>query len=221
MEARNKKMKKLITVTACPCKQMEELSITENSLRKYCCDSIKEQKLIDLLQKLLWQKQEVKCLKENSLWNKSFDMVASMLVRSVFTILQRVKLVFGLGLRHGYFSSSLPRSLSASATVYPTVNPNTYNFVSGPLKGGRKIIFFKSNSKFLKPPPSTLGTSALSLHYANLIIVLERMIKSPKLVGIEAIDNLYSMLPSSIRSSLRARLKGVGFTANDPVLAGE
>ncbi|KAE8665543.1 hypothetical protein F3Y22_tig00112609pilonHSYRG00078 [Hibiscus syriacus] len=162
---------------------MEELSITENSLRKYCCDSIKEQKLIDLLQKLLWQKQEVKCLKENSLWNKSFDMVASMLVRSVFTILQRVKLVFGLGLRHGYFSSSLPRSLSASATVYPTVNPNTYNFVSGPLK--------------------------------------ERMIKSPKLVGIEAIDNLYSMLPSSIRSSLRARLKGVGFTANDPVLAGE
>ncbi|XP_039046539.1 protein PSK SIMULATOR 1-like [Hibiscus syriacus] len=177
------------------------------------------QKLIDLQQKLLWQKQEVKCLKENSLWSKSFDMVVSMLVRSVFTILQRVKLVFGLG--HGYYPSSLPRSPSASATVYPTVNPNTYNFVSGPLKGGRKINFFESNSKLLKPPSSTLGASALSLHYANLIIVLEKMMNTPQLVGIEARDDLYSMLPSSIRSSLRARLKGVGFTASDPVLAGE
>ncbi|KAE8662105.1 cleavage and polyadenylation specificity factor subunit 1-like [Hibiscus syriacus] len=219
MEGRNKKMEKLVSGTATLCKQMEELSITENSLRKHCCVSIKEQKLIDLQQKLLWQKQEVKCLKENSLWSKSFDMVVSMLVRSVFTILQRVKLVFGLG--HGYYPSSLPRSPSASATVYPTVNPNTYNFVSGPLKGGRKINFFESNSKLLKPPSSTLGASALSLHYANLIIVLEKMMNTPQLVGIEARDDLYSMLPSSIRSSLRARLKGVGFTASDPVLAGE
>ncbi|GMI99553.1 hypothetical protein like AT5G51670 [Hibiscus trionum] len=224
MEARNKKMEKLVAVTSTLCKQMEELSTIENSLRKWCVsNSIKEQKLIDLQQKLLKQKQEVKNLKDDSLWNKSFDMVVSMLVRSVFTILQRVKLVFGHGHGHGYYHypPSLPRSLSASATatVYPTVNPNTYNFVSGPLKGN--LSFFESNSKFLKPTPSTLGASALSLHYANLIIVLEKMIKSPQLVGIEARDDLYSMLPSSIRSGLRARLKGVGFSASDPVLAGE
>ncbi|KAL4385650.1 hypothetical protein GQ457_15G001560 [Hibiscus cannabinus] len=218
MEARNKKMEKLVAVTSTLCKQMEELSAAENSLRKWCV-SIKEQKLIDLQQKLLWQKQEVSNLKENSLWNKSFDVLVSMLVRSVFTILQRVKLVFGHG--HGcyHYPPSLPRSLSASATVYPTVNPNTYNFVSGPLKGN--LNFFETNSKFLKPTSSTLGASALSLHYANLIIVLEKMIKSPQLVGIEARDDLYSMLPSSIRSGLRARLKGIGFSASDPVLAGE
>ncbi|XP_022737868.1 uncharacterized protein LOC111290706 [Durio zibethinus] len=230
MEAKNKKMDGYVTITASLYKEMEELSTIENSLRKsFQCkeyeSSIKEQKIIDLQQKLFWQRQEVKYLKERSLWNRSFDMVVSMLVRSIFTILGRIKLVFGIG--HGY-PPSLPRSLSASATVHPAENPNACNFVSGPLKSSKPeekkdlaVRFFESNSKLLKPPPSTLGAAALALHYANLIIIMEKMIKSPQLVGVDARDDLYSMLPSSIRSSLRARLKGVGFSASDTELAGE
>ncbi|KAF2311785.1 hypothetical protein GH714_026715 [Hevea brasiliensis] len=142
----------------------------------------KEQKIMDLQQKIFWQRQQVKYLKERSLWNRSFDGVVSMLVRSIFTVLARIKLVFDIG--HGY-PTSLPRSLSASATIHPTEN------------------------------------HAFALHYANLIIVMEKMIRSPQLVGVDARDDLYSMLPNSIRSLLRARLKGVGFSASDPVLAGE
>ncbi|XWS61046.1 hypothetical protein CRYUN_Cryun07bG0092100 [Craigia yunnanensis] len=230
MEAKNKKMDRYVTITATLYKEMEELSTIENSLRKsfQCKDyesSIKVQKIIDLQQKLFWQRQEVKYLKERSLWNRSFGMVVSMLVRSIFTILGRIKLVFGIG--HGY-PPSLPRSLSASATVHPTENPKACNFVSGPLKSSKPeekkdlaVRFFESNSKLLKPPPSTLGAAGLALHYANLIIIMEKMIKSPQLVGVDARDDLYSMLPSSIRSSLRARLKGVGVSASDPVLARE
>ncbi|XVF50706.1 hypothetical protein PTKIN_Ptkin04bG0123900 [Pterospermum kingtungense] len=231
MEARNKKMDRYVTITATLHKEMEELSGIENSMRKcFQCkeyeSSIKEQKIIDLQQKLFWQRQEVKYLKERSLWNKSFDMVVSMLVRSIFTILGRTKRVFGIG--HGY-PPPLPRSLSASAAVYPTENPDACNFVSGPLKSSKPeenkkdlaVRFFESNSKLLRPPSSTLGAAGLALHYANLIIVMEKMVKSPQLVGVDARDDLYSMLPSSIRSTLRARLKGVGFSASDPVLAGE
>ncbi|KAF6156192.1 hypothetical protein GIB67_010656 [Kingdonia uniflora] len=47
------------------------------------------------------------------------------------------------------------------------------------------------------------------------------MIKSPHLVGIDARDDLYRMLPISVRVSLRGRLRGVGFSASDPVFAGE
>ncbi|CBI24509.3 unnamed protein product, partial [Vitis vinifera] len=184
------------------------------------------QKVIDLEQKIFWQRQEVKYLKDRSLWNRSFDTVTSMLARSIFTVLARIKLVFGIG--HGY-PASLPRSLSASATVHPSENPSSCNFVSGPLKSPRleekkdhhAHTFFDLNSKLLKPPPTTLGATALALHYANLIIVIEKMIKSPQLVGVDARDDVYGMLPDSIRSSLRARLKGVGFSASDPVLAGE
>ncbi|KDP22381.1 hypothetical protein JCGZ_26212 [Jatropha curcas] len=230
MEAKNKKMDRYVTITATLYKEMEELSILESGLKKALQYSehestTKEQKIMDLQQKIFWQRQEVKYLKERSLWNRSFDGVVSMLVRSIFTVLARIKLVFGIG--HGY-PTSLPRSLSASATVHPTENPNTCSFVSGPLKGSEleenKDLsdgFFESNSKLLKPPETTLGAAALALHYANLIIVMEKMIKSPQLVGVDARDDLYSMLPNSIRSSLRARLKGVGFSASDPVLAGE
>ncbi|KAJ9139969.1 hypothetical protein P3X46_030660 [Hevea brasiliensis] len=230
MEAKNKKMDRYVTVTATLYKEMEELSFLENGLRKalQCSEhesTAKEQKIMDLQQKIFWQRQQVKYLKERSLWNRSFDGVVSMLVRSIFTVLARIKLVFDIG--HGY-PTSLPRSLSASATIHPTENHGTCSFVAGSLKSskleGNKDFangFFETNSKLLKPPETTLGAAAFALHYANLIIVMEKMIRSPQLVGVDARDDLYSMLPNSIRSLLRARLKGVGFSASDPVLAGE
>ncbi|XP_015877857.3 protein PSK SIMULATOR 1 [Ziziphus jujuba] len=241
METKIKKMDRYVTVTATLYREMDELSVMESALRKVVNinnehDSTKEQKIVDLQQKIFWQKQEVKYMKDRSLWNRSFDTVTSVLARSIFTILARTKLVFGIG-QQQYHPSSLPRSLSASATVYPSdQNPSTpYHFVSGPLNSAKTEEnkesamaaddddsgFFESNSKILKPPPTTLGAAALAIHYANLIIVMEKMIKSPQLVGVDARDDLYSMLPSSVRSSLRARLKGVGFSASDPVLAGE
>lgn len=47
------------------------------------------------------------------------------------------------------------------------------------------------------------------------------MVKSPQLVGVDARDDLYAMLPRSVRSSLRLRLKGIGFSASDSNLANE
>ncbi|KAK2971753.1 hypothetical protein RJ640_022892 [Escallonia rubra] len=240
MEAKVKKMDRYVTVSSTLYREMDELSVLEHNLKKStpCKEnevSVKQQKMVDLQQKLLWQRQEVKYLKERSLWSRTrFDSITLILARTVFTVLARIKLVFGIGHVHGY-PSILPRSLSASATVYPSDhNPNACNFVSGPLvmkssklhqdHHNKKVFthgFFELNSKILKPPSSTLGAAALALHYANLIIVMEKMIRSPQLVGVDARDDLYSMLPSSIRFSLRSRLKGVGFSASDPVLAGE
>ncbi|KAI4304001.1 hypothetical protein MLD38_039573 [Melastoma candidum] len=55
--------------------------------------------------------------------------------------------------------------------------------------------------------PSTVGSSALALHYANLIIVIEKLLKHPHMVGEEARDDLYQMLPASLRMSLKTSLK--------------
>ncbi|GMN40891.1 hypothetical protein TIFTF001_010123 [Ficus carica] len=245
MEAKQKKMDRYITVTATLYRETDELSIMESGLKKalhndnyanhqYDSSSIKEQKIVELQQKILWQRQEVKYLKERSLWSRSFDSVTSVLARSIFTILARTKLVFGIGSHSTLVPPSLPRSLSASATVHPSdQNPTTTTtscyYVSGPLikeqannnsTNGRPL-FFESNAKLLKPPGTTLGAAALAIHYANVIIVMEKMIKSPQLVGVEARDDLYAMLPSSVRAALRGRLRGVGFSASDPVLATE
>ncbi|KAL7584875.1 protein PSK SIMULATOR 3 [Lactuca sativa] len=198
MEAKIKKMERYVTATAILYREIDNLTVIENNLKKSLTNSkkdnheqvsSKQQKILDLQQKLLWQRQEIKYVKEKSLWNRSFDSVTSLLATSIFTILSRIKFLFQI-------TSHSSDQISNSS-------------------------FFETNTKILKPSPNTLGSAALGLHYANLIVVMEKMIRSPQLVGFDARDDLYSMLPNSIRLLLRHRLKGIGFTASDPVLAGE
>ncbi|RDX68733.1 hypothetical protein CR513_52246, partial [Mucuna pruriens] len=232
-DSKLKKMERYVMLTATLYREMEDLTVLETGFRKAASNhgdgNKDQQKLYELQQKIFWQKQEVKDLKERSLWSRSFDNVVVLLVRFSFTILARIKVVFGIG----HCTPCLSRTLSASATVYPSdQNPN--EFVSGSLESSKldgELIkegelglgsgFFECNSKLLRAPESTLGAAGLGLHYANLIIVMEKMIKSPQLVGVDARDDLYGMLPSSIRWGLRGRLRGVGFCASDPVLASE
>nr|GFC21576.1 hypothetical protein [Tanacetum cinerariifolium] len=82
MEARNKKMERLVTATATLHREIDELTVIENSLKKalHCSSnkkdqSLKQQKIDDLQHKLQWQKQEIKYLKDKSLWNRSFDTI--------------------------------------------------------------------------------------------------------------------------------------------------
>ncbi|XP_068635726.1 protein PSK SIMULATOR 1-like [Aristolochia californica] len=225
-----KKMNRYVATAARLHKEINEMGDTEQSLTKLLGSTdlespIRVKKISDLQQKLFWQRQEVKQLKEKSLWNQSFDPVVLLLARSVFTVLARLKLVFGIG--HGHENPvTLPRSLSA--TVYPSENSTpSSKFVSGPLITKNAELpdlsdgFFNSNTKLLKPPTTTLGSAAVAQHYANLIIVIEKMIRSPHLIGMDARDDLYGMLPASLRASLRTRLRGVGPCASDPALAAE
>ncbi|KAK3024585.1 hypothetical protein RJ639_044098 [Escallonia herrerae] len=84
---------------------------------------------------------------------------------------------------------------------------------------------FKSNRRILNAAPETLGASALALHYANVIIVIEKLVASPHLIDHDARDDLYNMLPASVRAALRTRLKpyskSLASSAYDTVLAGE
>lgn len=83
------------------------------------------------------------------------------------------------------------------------------------LRGDLSII--SSNSKMLNAPPDTLGAAALALHYANVIIVIEKLAASPHLIGHDARDDLYNMLPASVRAALRVKLKPFTKTLNSSV----
>ncbi|EHA8586872.1 hypothetical protein COCNU_scaffold001095G000010 [Cocos nucifera] len=229
MESKAKKMDRYVASTAALYKEMDELSEAEHGLRKLlqcgggCNKNIPASKLAaiaELQQKIFWQRQEVKYLKQTSLWSCTFDTVVSLLARSSFTVLARIKQVFVIG----FESYPLPRSLSISATVYPSSDtPPPPPPAASPSKKKQRCGFFESNSAVLVPPPETLGAAALALHYANLIIVIEKMIRSPWAVGPDARDDLYNMLPASVRGILRRRLTGVGGwgTTTDAGLAAE
>lgn len=59
----------------------------------------------------------------------------------------------------------------------------------------------------LVAPPTTVRGYALALHYANVIIIIEKLLRYPHLVGEEARDDLYQMLPTSLRRTLKTSLK--------------
>lgn len=82
--------------------------------------------------------------------------------------------------------------------------------------------FFESNLEALIPPPSTLGNAALTLRYANLVVIIEKMVRSPRTIGPDLRDALYSLLPVSLQSKLRSRLRCVtSCTVTDVRLANQ
>ncbi|KAF9597066.1 hypothetical protein IFM89_015257 [Coptis chinensis] len=69
------------------------------------------------------------------------------------------------------------------------------------------LVNYSSKFRSVSAPPSTLGGAALALHYANVIIVIEKLVESPHLIGADTRDDLYNMLPTSIKAALREKLK--------------
>ncbi|RLN27611.1 hypothetical protein C2845_PM05G05630 [Panicum miliaceum] len=84
-------------------------------------------------------------------------------------------------------------------------------------------VFESSGNVLTNAPETSLGGAALALHYANLIMLIEKLAISPLHICSDERDDLYGMLTDSIRASLRARLKP--FAKNpppcDPILAAE
>lgn len=324
-----KKMERFISACANLYQEMEELTELEQSLRRMqlsnCSSSESDQNrgnLLEMQRRVVWQRQAVKGIRENSLWNRSYDYTVRLLARSLITIFERIKQVFGINLPTENVGGAiagesrvlnyLPRSQSISAllqsSVHPSESSNLPRFASGPL--GRPSTGIKSNPRYttgaksgpiytniaksgpiyansgqlrsktkrlgigsgafrgcmtggsgnrspesFKPvgigfrrsngvvsgilkesadgdclsyssilnlnfsffsskcrlmsnaPPLTLGAAALALHYANVIIIIEKFVTCPHLIAPDARDDLYNMLPVNIRAALRARLK--------------
>ncbi|KAE8711161.1 myotubularin-like [Hibiscus syriacus] len=371
MDKKVKKMERFILVNATLYQETELLADLEQTLRRMKSSDSAPENLLEFQRKVMWKQHEVKSLRANSLWNKTYDYTICLLARSIFTIFGRIKHVFGV--EHGVDvgdskvmnSDFMHRSQSVSAVMHSLVHPkeNTglprfssgplgtfstksgpiptpnktnyfhsgplggsttksgsisgkngnFNFHSGPLGGpaGRSVQLFgmskisqiwqtnsrsaavnrrkshlknngltqvgpfkgcmvavdsgtirncyvssngihsgilngtkdgnlnlternvaqssssvfRSQCRLLDAPPETLGASALALHYANVIIVIEKLAASPHLIGHDAREDLYNMLPASVRAALRVRLKpyakSLASSAYDTELAGE
>ncbi|KAF0917946.1 hypothetical protein E2562_021662 [Oryza meyeriana var. granulata] len=242
MDTREHKMDKQVAATTALRRAMEELAEAEHGLRKFLQSSgggggggchrrsLSASKIsvaAEQQQLIFAKKQEVKHLKQTSLWGCSFDAVVSSLARAAFTILARIKLVFGGG--HDQRPTPLHRSLTLSSAVHPSVDAQSPPPLSRKSMSMEEELFDQSakrrgfleySSAALVPPPGTLGAAALAPRYAGLIISIERMARSPRLVGPEERDELYGMLTASVRAQLRARLRGA-VAAADPGLAGQ
>jgi Protein of unknown function (DUF668)/Domain of unknown function (DUF3475) len=316
MEKKVKKMEHLVGATSNLHQELDVLAELEQGLCRLQVHSranSDQTSVIDFKQKVLWQRQEVKYIRTNSLWNCTYDYTLRLLGRSLFTIVARIKHVFRLEQRDCAVGANRPPTKqlfrSQSSLVPGVTNLSVHpsdNFSSGPLvaksgpilttkkrmdslppcpknqtlktpKWGMMGMHFKGcmasggdspvmhscisleagyhrssttqltssleqsefvhrsslismfnlskSNNFTKAPDSTLGAAALALHYANLIIVIEKLAVSPHLIGSDAREDLYNMLTASIRAALRGRLKTYAKNLNslvcDPKLAAD
>ncbi|XP_074291034.1 protein PSK SIMULATOR 1-like [Silene latifolia] len=318
MENMIRKMERYVDATTKLFRELEVLSELEESTKKFHLNqNVDCRRAFE--QKVTWQRQDVKHLKEVSLWNLTYDKVVELLARTVCTLYARICFVFGnadVDLTRSCSRSGVSRSLvsvgGGSRTVSgvlvkvegcekdmnvedlrilkplnrfkpspierlerkptnfsprPSLQKREMDFVfpcapspgrifteclsfstsasrvddedddftfndvkkeqsiySGCLTHSQNGVPYSreevqlpysmdasrvgSKSRLVShATPSTVGGSALSLHYANVIIVIEKLLRYPHLVGEEARDDLYQMLPHSLRKSLRVNLR--------------
>lgn len=343
MNGKVRKMETFVLVNANLYQEMENLAEIEQILRRMKSnDDHDSVTVVEYTKKSNRKQQQVKRLKEISLWNRTHDYVVLLLARSIFTIFGRIGHVFGINhvlprIEESSLLDSERNNHSLSALLQSSIHPsenritrfssgplgnvstksgpisrtnNSNKYHSGPLgnsitsisskhrditsfsgplvraaKTGMKWWHTRDNKsskihgksptpnhlstsgafrgcmmggngsptknhhlnpvaacsaarwrtegtsnrsskwKGFDPPPGTLGAVALALHYANVIIVLEKLVASPHLIGHDARDDLYNMLPKTIRTGLRARLKpyakSLGSSVYDTGLAEE
>ncbi|ONK72268.1 uncharacterized protein A4U43_C04F17580 [Asparagus officinalis] len=120
MDFRVKKMDRLTAATVALYKEMNELANSEHRLQKMIVQSKlnKMTAVTDVQQKTFCKRQEVKYLRQSSLWGSTFDVVISLLSRSIFMILARIKHVFGI-------------DTMTSIPLPPPPHPHQYNFLIG------------------------------------------------------------------------------------------
>ncbi|XP_004496169.1 uncharacterized protein [Cicer arietinum] len=124
----------------------------------------------------------------------------------------------------------------SSSVIDCRSNPNDVLLETQNHKGADSVLLTSRNAAHctqptftslckLKPPSESLGAASLALHYANVIVVIEKLAASPHLIGLDARDDLYNMLPRRVSASLRTKLKpyskGMAAAVYDGSLAEE
>uniref|UniRef100_A0A0A9DI30 DUF668 domain-containing protein n=1 Tax=Arundo donax TaxID=35708 RepID=A0A0A9DI30_ARUDO len=118
-----------------------------------------------------------------------------------------------LPLSFSYYVSSSNDDYSSINFQFQADHPNAKPSTS---------VFESTHDVLSNAPETSLGAAALALHYANLIIFIEKLAVSPHHICSDERDALYDMLTDRIRASLRSRLKPFAKnTSCDPILAAE
>ncbi|WOK93790.1 hypothetical protein Cni_G02491 [Canna indica] len=234
VEKRIKKMENYVEATSRLYAELEalnELEASERRMEQYRRHSgpIPMQKppatpaQVDSVQiELRSRRQKVRHLKEESLWNKTYDKAVEVMVRAVITVFARICVVFG------------------PYVLMHWGKPDKYNsgkYTSGPLErlpvaknaaflNNSAPIFivkdepdtpFESLSKLMEAGPSTVGGSGLALRYANMVVLARRLLKMRSSAPGDAEseeeeeaatrEELYEMMPAGIRGAVRTKLR--------------
>ncbi|MCI43826.1 hypothetical protein A2U01_0065064, partial [Trifolium medium] len=102
MEGMVRKMDRYVSATRSLYSKMGVLNELEQTVKKFQENNQNEESRRGFEQKLVWQKQDVRQLKEISLWNQTFDKVVELLARTVCTMYARICMIFADSMARKY-----------------------------------------------------------------------------------------------------------------------
>ncbi|KAK8553899.1 hypothetical protein V6N13_072828 [Hibiscus sabdariffa] len=155
MDRKVKKMERFVEVTMQLTRELEVLAEQERTLKRMKRNAGWNQvKLLECRNRVMLQRQEVKNLRDMSPWVRTYDYIVRILLRSLLTILERIKYVFrtnqmvSMSINSPCLSPNDSFSTLIPCSVYPFDN-SICGFNSGPLGrsfseseqiGGKKLI---------------------------------------------------------------------------------
>ncbi|RWW09438.1 hypothetical protein GW17_00027074 [Ensete ventricosum] len=182
------------------------------------------------------QLHKVRRLKAESLWNKTYDKAVDLMFRAVITVFARICVVFGsclLGFAVGrdrnhrvlmlQSNPDSPGKYSSGPLERLAAKGVTFLRNSAPILMAKGALDkpFESLGKVLEAAPNTVGGSGLALRYANVIVLAEKLLAIKSIEGhgapeeeeakeeaaAVAREELYQMMPSGMRGTVRAKLR--------------
>ncbi|KAE8663031.1 putative EF-TU receptor [Hibiscus syriacus] len=222
-----KKMEKYVNTTSALYESLVALNELEASEKKMQKWKISKDYFN---QNITFQRKQVVHFKKVSLWSQRFDTTVGLMARIVFAVYSRICTIFGP------FVPSLPcfyipRRKALNMKVYPEANycllvdKDKYMkqaSKSGPLMKASKtkprsaevnalgfqIPVIRNKRLIQSAPAGTVGAAGLAFRYANLIIMAESCFHTATSIGEEVRENMFEMLPISLKRALRRKLKG-------------
>ncbi|EXB36743.1 hypothetical protein L484_016995 [Morus notabilis] len=205
------KMERLVSVTAnlySVSESLAELEHSEKKIDKWKKNANPKQfgktnfELFD--QKIAFLRKQVQSYKEASLWSQTYDKSVGganrmrrspteyCLIEDRDFYVQRIEQA----------SKTSPIGTDRGLVRIPRRNPFSDGFdrISG-------CENRKNDGVSGLASQSTVGGSALTLRYANVIILAERCLYAPETVNDGMREELYEMLPENLRRTVRAKLK--------------
>ncbi|KAJ0979542.1 hypothetical protein J5N97_015016 [Dioscorea zingiberensis] len=240
VEKKVRKMEKFIVATSKLCTEMDALEVSRQKLNKQWTrysGPIPAQKLTDTTNEILTdiksQHQKIHKLKDESLWNQTFEKVVKIMAPSAFFIFARICAVFGP------FVPGLPpvvtldgknhQSICFAPVSKLRVHPRLSS--SGPMEKKQVEVAIRNSCpifgskdreeaqgnwrKDLEAPVNSVGGSSMALRYADVIVSAEKILvmkstmeEKERRRGENAVRHeVYEMLPMRLREAVRKKLR--------------
>ncbi|GBG60751.1 hypothetical protein CBR_g12489 [Chara braunii] len=181
LDSHMKVLEDLVTATADLYHELHALETLQGALKRRqqeedCFPGSQKENIPILKAELKQQDKLVKELKRTSLWSKRLEWVVGLLVDVVYMLNKQV------------------------AEAFPD------DFAMNIDGGGSGAGAGAEGSSSSSSDAVRLGSSGMALHYANIIIMIDNMVSRPSSVALPARDNLYQMLPNTVKRALKAKL---------------